>query len=155
MMKYVGWMIAIVVTVFFTAQSLKKEKEELNYVMDSMSFLVSWSSKQEYPIACNEEGADNHGENAISVQQIQGLIDKGLMACALEGRVGVPLGVGKALYEAAYVPIRAAIPYELAKNALQQDKSNRCSDYIKPLILTCPSLLTPYFERVQLIVTEE
>lgn len=117
--------------------------------------LVSWSSNQDYPIACNQEGVDRNEETVINVQQIKSLIDKGLMACALESRVGVPLGVGKALAEAAYITVRAAIPYELAKSALQQNKSNRCSDYIKPLILTCPSLLKPYFERVQFIETEE
>ena len=73
------------------------------------------------------------------------------MACALEGRVGVPLGVGKALAETAYVPIRAAIPYEMAKTALQGEKTKRCSDHIKPLIVACPSLLKPYFERVEFI----
>lgn len=154
-MKYTGWVIAIIFTFLFTYKSLKEEGAEFDYVMDSRSFLVSWSSNQDYPIACNEEGVNKYEENAISVQEIQALINKGLLACALEGQVGVPLGVGKVLVEAAYIPIRASIPYELAKSALQQDESKRCSDYIKPLVLTCPELLNPYFERVQLIATED
>lgn len=154
-MNYIGWVIAIIVTFLLTYKSLKEEGGELDYVMDSMSFLVSWSSNQDYPIACNAEGVSKYEENAISVQEIQALVKKGLMACALDSRVGVPLGVGKALVEAAYIPIRASIPYELAKSALQQDESKRCSDYIKPLVLTCPALLNPYFERVQLIETED
>lgn len=153
MMKVLGWLIAIIFAGLYTVQSLKEEGEELNYVMDSMSFLVSWRINQDYAIACNEEGKESLGDNVISVYQIQGLIDKGMMACELEGRFGVPLGVGKIFAEAVYVPIRAAIPYELAKNALEQNKSNRCSDYIKPIIQTCPILLSPYFKRVELIQT--
>ena len=123
--------------------------------MDSMSFLIWWISDQSYAMSCNEESENKQGDNAVSVGQIQKLVNKGLTACLLDGRVGVPLGVGKALAETAYVPIRAAIPYEMAKTALQSDTPKRCSDYIKPLIAACPGLLKPYFERVEFITTEE
>lgn len=153
-MKYLGF-ILVVVACYLTYQSLEKEGDELDYVMDSMSFLNSWNIDQDYEIACSNEGKERYDEGALEPQQINRLISKGLMACALDAQVGVPLHVGKALAEAAYIPARAAIPYELAKTALQNDEVNRCSDYVKPLILTCPQLLKPYFKRVEIIEPEE
>ena len=123
--------------------------------MDSMKFLISWQDSQDLRIACHQESKNNHGEEAVSVGQIGDLIDKGFMACPMEGMVGVPLGVGKALAETAYVPLRAAIPYEIAKSALEGEENKRCSDYIKPLLVACPSLLKPYMERVQFIEQPE
>ncbi|WP_018984937.1 hypothetical protein [Salinimonas chungwhensis] len=150
-MKYIGWAIGIIFAAMFTHSSLKEEGEEIDYVMDSMSFLLDWRRNQDYRIACHQESENKQEENAVSVGQIGELIDKGFMACALESRVGVPLGVGKFLAETAYVPIRAVVPYEMAKTALQGEKTKRCSDYIKPLIVACPSLLKPYFKRVEFI----
>nr|WP_282765610.1 hypothetical protein [Alteromonas macleodii] len=149
--KNVGWVLAIFFAALFTINSLEKEGEEFDYVMDSMKFLFSWKANQDYRIACHQESKNNHGDNAVSLVQIGDLIDKGFLACPLEGRVGVPLGVGKALVETAYVPLRAAIPYEIAKSALEGEENKRCSDYIKPLLVACPSLLKPYLERVQFI----
>lgn len=54
-MKYIGWVMAIIFAAMFTHSSLKEEGEELNYVMNSMSFLIEWSKNQDYRIACHEE----------------------------------------------------------------------------------------------------
>lgn len=153
-MKNIIGVLVLIIAFTLTYQSLKSEGEEFDFVLDSMSFLVSWSSNQDYRIACGEEATERYDEDALNPNQINELINKGLMACALDARVGVPLGVGKALAEAAYIPARAAIPYELAKAALEKGESKRCSDYVKPLILSCPSTLKPYFKHVEIVVPE-
>ena len=54
-MKILGWGLAIIFAALFTLSSLEKEEEELDYVMDSMSFLIRWNSDQSYAMSCNEE----------------------------------------------------------------------------------------------------
>jgi len=76
-------------------------------------------------------------------------VNGGYRTCSLEQRIVVPLNVGRAITETAYIPIRATIPYELAKSTLASDEPMRCSDYMEPLILNYPLLLRPHFEKVE------
>ena len=151
-MKILVSIFLAVIGLWLTYQSLNKEGEQYNYALDSRSFLVTWSDNQQYHLDCHQEdmnSLEDDSTQALQVSQVKKLVDKGLMSCVMDIDVGVPLGVGRALFEAAYVPAKYAIPYELAKQALESDKPMRCSDYIKPLILACPNLLKHHMKRVE------
>lgn len=147
---FIGCGVLLVICVALTLQSLKNESEQLAYAINSMDFLPTWETKQDYSHACQKEGSQGRDEDdgsILKVDQVVSLVKQGFNVCLIDGRVGVPIGVARALFEAAYVPTKATIPYELAKRALE-GKPKRCSDYIEPLIYNCPKMLQPYMNRV-------
>lgn len=148
-MKMLGAAVLIVFSLIVLYQSLNNEADEYSYTLESMSFLPNWDMNQDHSIACHQEGRERSGEVTLEVHQINNLVKNGLKVCALEGPIVVPLNVGRAFAETTYIPVKASIPYELAKRTLESDKPMRCSDYMKPLILTCPLKLSPYFKRVE------
>ena len=155
MIKNLVLIISVVVACSLTLKALNTEKIEHVYVLDSMKFLPTWRLNQEYAIECNQEHLVSLTESdvkALEVDQISRLISKAIPKCATEGFVGIPLKVGKTIFEAAAIPVRATIPYELAKAALSSKgspESVRCSDYIEPIVLACPNLLKPYTKQIK------
>lgn len=148
--KLLFWAAAILIGFYLTYLTMKNESEQFDYAVDAMGFLPSWQTNQDYSIACRNEGVDRAEESVeqLSVDQIVALVKKGFNVCIVDGYIGVPVGIGRALFEAARIPVNATIPYELAKSALESEKPKRCSDYIKPLIYNCPLMLKPYMSRV-------
>jgi hypothetical protein len=78
------------------------------------------------------------------MSQLIKLRDLAVVNCVKEIRVQVPANVALILFEATYMPLKSAIPYELAKQVIETDKPKRCSHYIKPILLACPKILSPY-----------
>lgn len=155
MIKNTILLISIIVASFSTYSALNNEKIEHIHVLDAMKFIPAWSVQQDYANACSQENLSNISESdakALEVYQINSLISKALLRCTVDHYVGVPLNIGKALFEAAAIPVRATIPYELAKKILSSKESTetiRCSDYIEPIVLACPKLLKPYTKQIK------
>lgn len=155
MLKNTILLISLITAGTLTYSAFNTEKVEHIYVLDAMKFIPTWSSDSEYALACKQEQSDRVNEDdakELEVSQISNLVDKALYKCAIEGYVGIPLNVGKALFESTAIPVRATIPYELAKSVLSSNNSTkpiRCSDYIEPLVLACPKLLKPYTKKIR------
>lgn len=149
MLQKTGAGILLLVGAILAYQSLKSESEQFDYVIDSMGFLPTWELDQDYSRACHREGAEgpykDDGE-ILQVYQVVSLVKQGFNVCLIDGTLGVPTGVARAIIEGVYVPSKATIPYELAKRVLEEE-GMRCSDYIKPLIHNCPKMLKPYIRE--------
>lgn len=156
MIKSTVSVISILVAIFFIFKALNKEKEDYSYVLDKIGFIASVGGDYKFPNECNQEhSASLNGSEvkALKVSEIQSLIGKGLLKCTAEVYIDIPLNVGKVLFEAATIPIRVTIPYELAKAVLSSkdpSKPTRCRDYVEPIVLACPNLLKPYIKQIKL-----
>lgn len=151
-MKYIWIGISLLAGLLLTYQSLKEEGKELNYALESPHFLVTWKLDDRYAPECHNEGQSSGETDIPSTEDIQKIIEMGLQACAFERYVTVPSNVAMSAVEILHVPVRATVPYELAKRVLakEQDKPPRCSDYTEVLIATCPKLLSPHYELVEI-----
>ena len=127
--------------------NLVNEKKEFHLATNFLPKLINWH--KEDITACVQENINNTTGTEITpinYTQILKLKEKAVTSCAMDITVGVPANIALILFEERYIPVESAIPYELAKQALGDDSKSRCSDYVKPLLLACPSILQPYVE---------
>lgn len=144
MLKLLTSIVLILITAVSVYVGLKEESFEYNFTRDTMKFIMPWHADQQYPIACNQEGVERYGELALDVNEIQALLGKAHNKCIMEATVGITMGITMIMAETIYIPYKAAPIVELAKFAIQAEKPLRCSDYVKPIISTCPNLLSIY-----------
>tara|TARA_Y100000780_G_scaffold84483_1_gene76416 strand:- start:6948 stop:7307 length:360 start_codon:yes stop_codon:yes gene_type:complete len=106
-----------------------------------------------YACALEAQARSENTETLLTSSELGSLVVRSIEVCPLE-RVIVPANIAVAYFEARTVPIEMTIPYEAGKRALGANKRLRCSDYVEPLIMTCPKLIQGYFDKVEPVDSE-
>lgn len=161
MKKLIVSITLAVISVGLLINTLSKESVELKYAIDGTGlYNEDAKTNSDFAYECSEMSAraveeyrDENPEAAeikpLEVDQIKKLISIGWKRCVMEGSIVIPANLALVGVETLALHHKAAVPYELAKNALSGSKIKRCSDYIKPLYAACPTLLKPYMTRVE------
>lgn len=159
-MKAIVGIFLVIVAIVLAIKTLSKESAEALYLVDGMSLYQEEARiNSDFASECHElskqaveeyvdENPEAIGIQPLAVHQIQSLISNGWIRCMADAQLAMPINLSISLAESRAVPHKAALPYELAKKALSENKSNRCSDYIKPLYAACPAVMKPYMKRV-------
>lgn len=148
--------VSACVAAYFTIESFKAEHDEANLSVAALPLMTSIQTNQDYAIACNEEhqtylpqDVPENGQFAVS--DVQKFSSGGLGACA----VGPYIAIGKitvSLFEAANIPVKATVPYEVVKRLLlksEDTKNWRCSDYVDAIATICPVMVSRFVKRDQ------
>jgi hypothetical protein len=153
--SYIFIGISAAISIYLFVSSWETENREMKYALDANSFLMTFASNRDYPMACHDEYVELAPAELDDTELLQKsdfikIVDKAFMVCATEFHVRILPNLLKNIVEVAYIPSRTTIPYELTKRVLlpkEVDKIDRCSDLIEPMIKSCPLLLKPYIKN--------
>jgi hypothetical protein len=150
--------IGAILTAISLISVFKTESEEFKVAFDAPSVFQNFQINQEWSTSCLSEYVEHSEESElpedewIELSDIQSLTNKGHLTCLTEFNFRILPNLLSALGEALYVPHKAVVPYEILKRSTfpELSKVTRCSDIVKPMLNTCPTLIKPFFKKIKI-----
>ena len=147
-MKKIVLIVCAILAIIFGVQFILNENNEYTYALNVPALIQLNDQKLLNACAVEAQTRSENDDKLLTSSELGDLVVRGIEICSLEMYV-VPANIAVAYFEAKNVPLEMTIPYEAGKRALGANKTLRCSDYVEPLIMTCPKLLQAYFDKVE------
>ncbi|MAD76781.1 MAG: hypothetical protein CML20_18685 [Rheinheimera sp.] len=145
--------IGSIFTIATVIPALNDESEEYNITFNAIGAMQTAQTNSDWRHECYEEYTgliENTDEieeqDALELADISSLLRRGYELCLTELHLRTLPNLVKVGMEVIYIPNKVVLPYEIIKMATfpEASETKRCSDVIKPLLSTCPNLLSPY-----------
>ena len=144
--------IGFIFTIATVIPALNDESEEYNITFNAIGAMQTAQTSSDWRHECHKEytglieNAEIEEQDALELADISSLLRRGHELCLTELHLRTLPNLAKVGIELIYIPNKVVLPYEIIKKVIFPEASEiqRCSDVIKPLLSTCPNLLSPY-----------
>ena len=144
--------IGFIFTIATVIPALNDESEEYNITFNAIGAIQTAQTSSDWRHECHKEytglieNAEIEEQDALELADISSLLRRGHELCLTELHLRTLPNLAKVGIEVIYIPNKVVLPYEIIKKVTFPEASEiqRCSDVIKPLLSTCPNLLSPY-----------
>lgn len=138
--------VSLLVVTMLIIENVGAEKKEADYFFKTIPLFTDLEKIGLFQERCLKSYTDIADETDLPEEEYVDLADIELISkkakdvCLLE-YYKIPANIALMLFETAYVPVQATIPYEIFKNSLLKEVSQltRCSDVIEEYAKICPS----------------
>lgn len=145
--------LGFIFTIATVIPALNDESEEYNITFNAIGAMQTAQTSPNWQQECHEEHTgliENTDEieeqDALELADISSLLRRGYELCLTELHLRTIPNLVKIGLEVIYIPNEVVLPYEIIKKATlpKENEIQRCSDIVKPLLSTCPNLLSPH-----------
>lgn len=144
--------IGFILTMATVIPALTSESKEYGITFNAIGAMQTAQTSPNWQQECHEEyiglieNSEIEEQDVLNVYDISSLLNKGYGLCLTELHLRTIPNLVKIGLEVIYIPNEVVLPYEIIKKATLPKKNEiqRCSDIVKPLLSTCPNLLSPH-----------